>query len=73
MLGAGVNGVTTGYSIHLAVRAGDFVFTSAVGDHGFSPPAVTFDDSGRVLEDGSPLGHRGIEAQTRDTLARLLT
>jgi enamine deaminase RidA (YjgF/YER057c/UK114 family) len=57
--------------IHLAVRAGDFVFTSAVGDHGFSPPAVTFDDSGRVLEDGSSLGHRGIEAQTRDTLVRL--
>ncbi|MFO1055813.1 MAG: RidA family protein [Dongiaceae bacterium] len=39
--------------ISRAVRAGDFVFTSAYGGHIFDPKDVTFDADGNVLADGS--------------------
>ncbi len=54
--------------ISKAVRAGDFVFTSAYGPWLFDPKAVTFDDAGRILDDGT--GHAGMpfEAQVHATI-----
>lgn len=39
--------------ISKAVRAGDFVFTSAYGPWLFDPQAVSFDAAGNIIEDGS--------------------
>ena len=39
--------------ISKAVRAGDFVFTSAYGPWTFDPRQVTFDAAGGVLDDGT--------------------
>lgn len=39
--------------ISRAVRAGDFVFTSAFGPWLFDPLAVTFDADGAILDDGT--------------------
>lgn len=39
--------------ISMAVRAGDFVFTSAYGPWTFDPQKVVFDASGRILDDGT--------------------
>jgi enamine deaminase RidA (YjgF/YER057c/UK114 family) len=39
--------------ISKAVRAGDFVFTSAYGPWTFDPASVTFDAEGHILGDGS--------------------
>ena len=55
----------------LTRRAGDFVFVSGLGDHFFTPGEVTFDADGFVLDDGSGLGPRSIEQQTRGVLSRL--
>ena len=44
--------------ISRAVRAGDFVFTSAYGGHIFAPKDVAFDEAGNVLADGS--GREGV-------------
>lgn len=41
-----------------AVRAGDFVFTSAYGPWTFDPRQVTFDAAGAILDDGT--GHRDV-------------
>jgi 2-iminobutanoate/2-iminopropanoate deaminase len=49
--------------ISKAVRAGDFVFTSAYGGHLFDPVDVTFDAEGRVLSDGSGLEQVAFEKQ----------
>lgn len=57
--------------ISLTRRAGDFVFVSGLGDHFFTPGEVTFDAEGCVLDDGSGLGPRSIEQQTRGVLSRL--
>ena len=57
--------------ISLTRRAGDFVFVSGLGDHFFTPGAVSFDTQGRVLDDGSGCGPRSIEQQTRGVLTRL--
>ena len=59
--------------ISLTRRAGDFVFVSGLGDHYFTPDAVTFDANGRVLDDGSGLGARTIEEQTRSVFLRIET
>lgn len=42
--------------ISKAVRAGDFVFTSAYGPWTFDPRKVVFDAEGAVVDDGT--GHR---------------
>jgi enamine deaminase RidA (YjgF/YER057c/UK114 family) len=39
--------------ISKAVRAGDFVFTSAYGPWLFDPKTVTFDAAGAILDDGT--------------------
>ncbi len=44
--------------ISKAVRAGDFVFTSAYGPWTFDPTKVVFDQSGRILDDGT--GRRNV-------------
>ena len=54
--------------ISKAVRAGDFVFTSAYGPWTFDPAKVVFDDAGDIVDDGSGLrGHavRGAGAPDR--------
>ncbi len=44
--------------ISKAVRAGDFVFTSAYGPWTFDPRKVVFDADGGVVDDGA--GHSGV-------------
>jgi enamine deaminase RidA (YjgF/YER057c/UK114 family) len=39
--------------ISKAVRAGDFVFTSAYGPWTFDPAQVTFDENGSIIDDGT--------------------
>ena len=48
-------------------------FVSGLGDHYFTPGAVTFDAEGRVLDDGAGLGVRTIEEQTRSVFQRIET
>ncbi len=61
-------GSEPGFPISMAVRAGDFVFTSAQGDHGFDPAKVTYDANGLVLSDGNDLPPRTVAEETRHTL-----
>jgi len=44
--------------ISKAIRAGDFVFTSAYGPWTFDPLKVTFDAQGRITDDGT--GRRNV-------------
>lgn len=44
--------------ISKAVRAGDFVFTSAYGPYLFDPKEVEFDGDGRIVDDGA--GRQGM-------------
>jgi 2-iminobutanoate/2-iminopropanoate deaminase len=44
--------------ISKAIRAGDFVFTSAYGPWTFDPLKVVFDEIGNVIDDGS--GHKNV-------------
>jgi enamine deaminase RidA (YjgF/YER057c/UK114 family) len=60
-----------GFPISMAMRAGDFVFTSAQGDHGFNPADVVYDDKGLVISDGSNLPPRSVAEETRDVLRNL--
>lgn len=53
------------FPISLARRAGDFVYTSAVGDHFFHLDDVRYDANGTVISDGSPLAGKSIEEQSR--------
>ncbi len=39
--------------ISKAIRAGDFVFTSAYGPWTFDPAKVVFDEEGNILDDGT--------------------
>ena len=55
------------FPISRAVRAGDFVFTSAYGPHLFHPEQLTFDASGRVLADGSGKESASFEEQVHAT------
>ena len=48
-------GSEPGFPISMAMRAGDFVFTSAQADHGFNPPDVVYDERGLVISDGNTL------------------
>jgi len=61
-------GSEPGFPISLTMRAGDFVFTSAQGDHGFNPPDVVYDEKGLVVSDGSKLPPRSMADETRATL-----
>jgi enamine deaminase RidA (YjgF/YER057c/UK114 family) len=61
-------GSEPGFPISLAMRAGDFVFTSAQGDHGFDPAAVAYDEKGLVVSDGNMLPPRSMAEETRSTL-----
>jgi 2-iminobutanoate/2-iminopropanoate deaminase len=60
-----------GFPISLAMRAGDFVFTSAQGDHGFDPANVVYDEKGLVVGDGNTLPPRGVAEETRSALRNL--
>ncbi len=64
-------GSEPGFPISMAMRAGDFVFTSAQGDHGFNPPDVVYDDKGLVISDGSNLPPRSVADETRSTLRNI--
>jgi enamine deaminase RidA (YjgF/YER057c/UK114 family) len=57
--------------ISLTRLAGDFVFVAGLGDHYFTPEAVSFDAEGRVLDDGAGMGPRSIEAQTSSVFRRI--
>ncbi len=57
-----------GFPISMAMRAGDFVFTSAQGDHGFNPADVVYDGKGLVISDGSNLPPRSVAEETRGVL-----
>jgi enamine deaminase RidA (YjgF/YER057c/UK114 family) len=61
-------GVEPPFPISLAVRAGDFVFTSALADHGFDPEKVVFDGTGLVLSDGTVRPKITVEEETRRVL-----
>jgi enamine deaminase RidA (YjgF/YER057c/UK114 family) len=53
--------------ISKAIRAGDFVFTSAYGPWLFDPRDVTFDDAGNILDDGTGKGSTSFEDQVHLT------
>lgn len=61
-------GSEPGFPISLAMRAGDFVFTSAQGDHEFEPANVVYDRKGLVVSDGSKLPPRSMEEETRSAI-----
>lgn len=61
-------GSEPGFPISMAMRAGDFVFTSAQGDHGFDPADVVYDKNGLVVSDGNTLAPRSMADETRATL-----
>ena len=64
-------GSEPGFPISMAMRAGDFVFTSAQGDHGFNPADVVYDEKGLVVSDGNTLPPRSMAEETRATLLNL--
>jgi enamine deaminase RidA (YjgF/YER057c/UK114 family) len=64
-------GAEPGFPISMAMRAGDFVFTSAQGDHGFNPADVVYDKHGLVVSDGNTLPPRSVADETRATLRNL--
>jgi 2-iminobutanoate/2-iminopropanoate deaminase len=64
-------GSEPGFPISLAMRAGDFVFTSAQADHGFDPAEVVYDEKGLVVSDGNKLPARSMAEETRATLRNL--
>jgi enamine deaminase RidA (YjgF/YER057c/UK114 family) len=55
--------------ISKAVRAGDFVFTSAYGPWLFDPKAVSFDATGAILDDGTRKAGMPFPEQVRATMA----
>jgi len=61
-------GSEPGFPISLAMRAGDFVFASAQGDHEFNPDDVVFDGQGLVISDGTDLPPRSVAEETRASL-----
>src|SRR5215813_10593444 len=64
-------GSEPGFPISLAMRAGDYVFTSAQGDHEFDPAKVTYDKNGLVISDGNTLPPRTVADETRSALRNL--
>ena len=57
--------------ISKAVRAGSFVFTSAYGPWVFDPAKVTFDDNGRIVDDGTGNAGMPFEEQVHATFAMI--
>jgi enamine deaminase RidA (YjgF/YER057c/UK114 family) len=53
--------------ISKAVRAGDFVYTSAYGPWTFDPLKVKFDDAGRIVDDGTGRKNVPFDEQVRLT------
>src|SRR6476661_1895620 len=53
--------------ISKAVRAGDFVFTSAYGPWTFDPKDVVFDREGRIVSDGTDLEGMPFDEQVHRT------
>ena len=53
--------------ISKAIRAGDFVFTSAYGPWLFDPVDVTFDDAGNIIDDGTGNRSMPFEEQVHRT------
>lgn len=64
-------GSEPGFPISLAMRAGDFVFTSAQGDHEFDPADVVYDSKGLVVSDGTDLPPRSVAEETRASLRNI--
>jgi 2-iminobutanoate/2-iminopropanoate deaminase len=64
-------GSELGFPISLAMRAGDYVFTSAQGDHEFDPAMVKYDVLGLVVSDGNTLPPRTVADETRSALRNL--
>jgi enamine deaminase RidA (YjgF/YER057c/UK114 family) len=64
-------GSEPGFPISLAMRAGDYVFTSAQGDHEFDPKDVLYDEKGLVVSDGNKLPPRSVADETRGALRSL--
>ena len=64
-------GDSGGFPISLAIRAGDFIFTCAVGDHGFNLSDVRYNAKGVVIDDGAGMPKRSIEEETRGTIETL--
>jgi enamine deaminase RidA (YjgF/YER057c/UK114 family) len=64
-------GSEPGFPISLAMRAGDYVFTSAQGDHEFDPSLVKYDARGLVVSDGNTLPPRSVADETRSVLRNL--
>jgi enamine deaminase RidA (YjgF/YER057c/UK114 family) len=64
-------GSEPGFPISLAMRAGDYVFTSAQGDHEFDPALVKYDSRGLVVSDGNTLPTRTVGDETRSALRNL--
>src|SRR5215831_8836324 len=64
-------GSEPGFPISLAMRAGDYVFTSAQGDHEFDPAKVVYDERGLVVSDGNTLPPRSVADETRSALRNL--
>lgn len=59
------------FPISSIVRAGDFLFTSALADHEFDPADVCYDEHGNVTDDGSGVGERTVEAETEGVIRSL--
>ena len=53
--------------ISKAIRAGDFVFTSAYGPWLFDPVNVTFDEAGNIIDDGTGNQSMPFEEQVHRT------
>jgi enamine deaminase RidA (YjgF/YER057c/UK114 family) len=53
--------------ISKAIRAGDFVFTSAFGPWVFSPANLKYDDAGNIIDDGTDNQSMGFEQQVHRT------
>ncbi len=64
-------GSEPGFPISLAMRAGDFVFASAQGDHEFDPADVVYDEKGLVISDGANIPPRSVADETRTSLRSL--
>jgi enamine deaminase RidA (YjgF/YER057c/UK114 family) len=64
-------GSEPGFPISLAMRAGDFVFASAQGDHEFDPADVVYDKKGLVVSDGNTLPPRSVGEETRASLRNI--
>ena len=64
-------GDSKGLPISLALRAGDFIFTSAVGDHGIKVDKLKYNASGTVTDDGAGMPERDVETETRATIENL--